>query len=183
MGRPLIHQSLQMKFYLFCVLSLLAGCSGHSNSAGAVGKQPLSINQLILIALKDSLIVDYSAANSQEKRQLILQEYQARLEDFLMHRPMDSMTVTIDEVVVNGRTVTTTSHFSNIQFQYGLTFSGTRSPGMDSVYDFMKGLRQGGDTLVNFSYTGACQVNRPDSGNIPVFKIYAFPVPLQYTRK
>ncbi len=93
------------------------------------------------------------------------------------------MKVTIDKVITNGKTVTTKSHYSSIEFEYGLTFNGSMSPRIDSVYEFMKGLKEGSDTVVNFSFTGVCQVNNPDSEKLSTFRIYAFPVPLQYGRK
>ena len=174
---------VQMKFFLFSFLIILAGCSDRSNSSGLVGKQKISKNQFFLSELKDSLISEYRSAKSQMERQELLAKYQQRLEDYLIHHPMDSMKVTIDEVLVNGRTVRTRSHYSGVQFEYGLTFNGNLSPRMDSIYEFMKGLKEGSDTLVNFSYTGACQINSPDSANLPAFRIYAFPVSLQYTGK
>jgi hypothetical protein len=93
------------------------------------------------------------------------------------------MKVTVDQVVSKGRTITTKSHYNSIEFEYGLTFNGSMSPRIDSIYEFMKSLKEGRDTLANFSFTGACQVNSPDSAKLSVFKIYAFPVPLQFTGK
>jgi hypothetical protein len=55
-------------------------------------------------------------------------------------------------------------------------------PGVDPEFSD-KGLKEESDILVNFSFTGACQVNSPDSATLSTFKIYAFPVPLQYTGK
>jgi hypothetical protein len=172
-----------MKFCVFCFLILLAGCSGHSDSRRAIGKHTYSTDQHRLIALRDSLAVEYNSATSPIRRQLLLLQYQQRLDNFLSHHPIDSIYVTVDAVLVNGRRVTTKMHHQNIQFQYGLTFNGSMSPRLDSIYAFVKGLKKGSDVLVNLSYTGACQVNPPDSGNLPVFKIFAFPVPLQYTGK
>ncbi len=170
-----------MKVCLFYFLIFLAGCSAHSDSSRAIGKHTYSTDQHRLIALRDSLVAEYGSAISAGRKQLLVLQYQLRLDVFLSHHPLDSVEVTIDEVLVNGRSVTTKAHCRDIQFQYGLTFNGSMSPRLDSIYDFMKGLRPGSDTLVNLSYTGACQVNPPDSGHLPVFKIYAFPVPPQYT--
>jgi hypothetical protein len=172
-----------MKLFLFSFLIILAGCSGSSNYSGLAVGQKFSKSQSFLNELKDSLISEYRSVKSKIGRQELLEKYHQRLEDYLIHHPMDSMKVTIDEVLVNGRTIRTKSHYSGIQFEYGLTFNGNMSPRIDSIYEFMKGLKEGSDTLVNFSYTGACQVNNPDSANLSAFKIYAFPVPPQYTGK
>jgi hypothetical protein len=171
-----------MKYGLFSFLIILAGCSGSSNSSSLADRQ-FSKSQFFLTGLKDSLVSEYRLAKSQIERQELLERYQQRLEDYLMHHPIDTMKVTIDEVLVNGKTIRTKSHYSGIQFEYGLTFNSNMSSRIDSIYKFMKGLKEGSDTLVNFSYTGACQVNSPDSANLSLFRIYAFPVPLQYTGK
>jgi hypothetical protein len=171
-----------MKYFLFSFLIILAGCSGRSSPSGLADRR-FSKSQFFLTGLKDSLVSEYRSAKSQMERQELLGRYQQRLEDYLMHHPIDSVKVTIDEVVVNGKTIKTKSHYSGIQFEYGLTFNNKMSSRIDSIYEFMKGLKEGSDTLVNFSYTGACQVNSPDSANLSAFRIYAFPVPLQYTGK
>jgi hypothetical protein len=143
----------------------------------------MSKAQAFLSDLKDSLISQYNAAGSDKGKQEILDKYRQQLQAYLMQTPMDSMRVTIDEVTTKGLTITTKSHFSSIEFNYGLTFNGSMSPRIDSIYEFMKSLKEGSDTVVNFSFTGACQVNRPDSAKLSTFRIYAFPVPLQYTVK
>jgi oligoribonuclease NrnB/cAMP/cGMP phosphodiesterase (DHH superfamily) len=143
----------------------------------------MSKSQIFLNDLKDSLMVEYISTRSETEKQTILERYHQRLEDYLTHHPVDSIKVTIDEVITKGRTITTKSHYSSIEFEYGLTFDNSMSPRIDTIYEFMKSLKEGSDTLVNFSFTGACQINSPDSAKLPTFRIYAFPVPLQYTGK
>jgi hypothetical protein len=172
-----------MKFSAFFLLIILGSCAGKPNTSTLSGKLRLSKSQLFLNDLKDSLMLEYSSARSETKKQEILERYHQRLEDYLEQDPVDSVKVTIDEVITKGRTITTKSHYSSIEFKYGLTFNGSNSPRIDSIYEFMKGLKEGSDTLVNFSFTGACQINSPDSANVATFRIYAFPVPLQYTRR
>jgi hypothetical protein len=172
-----------MKFSIFFILIILGGCSGKPNTSTLSGELKLSKSQFFLNDLKDSLMSEYIVAKSETEKQEILERYHQRLEDYLTHNPVDSMKVTIDEVRAKGRAITTKSHYSSIEFEYGLTFNGSMSPRIDSIYEFMKSLKEGSDTLVNFSFTGACQVNSPDSAKLPTFRIYAFPVPLQYTRK
>jgi hypothetical protein len=165
------------------MLIIIGGCSGKPNSSTLSGGLKLSKSQFFLNNLKDSLMSEYTSARSETEEQEILKRFHQRLEDYLTHNPMDSMKVTIDEVITKGRTITTKAHYSSIEFEYGLTFNGSMSPRIDSIYEFMKNLKEGSDTLVNFSFTGACQVNSPDSAKLPMFRIYAFPVPLQYTGK
>jgi hypothetical protein len=172
-----------MKFSLFLILIILGGCSGKSKTSALSSTLKLSKSQLFLSDLKDSLTSEYISVRSEAQKQEILEKFHQQLVDYLTHHPMDSMKVTIDEVTTKGRTITTKSHYSSIEFEYGLTFNGSTSPRIDSIYEFMKGLKEGSDTLVNFSFTGACQVNSPDSVNLSTFRIYAFPIPLQYGGK
>jgi hypothetical protein len=172
-----------MKLYIFVVLIFISGCSGKPNVSTTFGTLKTSGAQAFLSDLKDSLVSQYNVAGPEEEKQKILDKYRKQLQVYLVRTPLDSMRVTIDEVITKGLTVTTKSHFSSIEFKYGLTFSGSMSPRIDSIYEFMKSLKGGSDILVNFSFTGTCEVNRPDSAKLSTFRIYAFPVPLQYTGK
>jgi hypothetical protein len=170
-----------MKCFLFFFVTILAGCSSGSNPSNLIARQKISKDQLILSQMKDSLISDYSTAKSQQEKQNILGQYHLKLQTYLISHSMDSLRVTIDEVSVNDRTIRTKAHYGDIQFEYSLTFGSKMSPKLDSLYEFMKGLVKGSDTSANFSFTGACQVNNPDSAKLPTFRIYAFPMPLQFT--
>lgn len=172
-----------MKYSFFLILIVLSSCSGKPNTSTSSGRLKMSKSQIFLNDLKDSLMVEYISTRSETEKQTILERYHQRLEDYLTHHPVDSIKVTIDEVITKGRTITTKSHYSSIEFEYGLTFDNSMSPRIDTIYEFMKSLKEGSDTLVNFSFTGACQINSPDSAKLPTFRIYAFPVPLQYTGK
>ena len=44
-----------------------------------------------------------------------------------------------------------------------------------TVYFFMKGLKEGTDTVVNFNYMGWPMLNIPTDTSVPVFRIFAFP--------
>jgi hypothetical protein len=172
-----------MKFPLFLMLIILGGCSGKPKSSTLAGGLKLSKSQLFLNDLKDSLMSEYILARSETEKQEILERCHQQLENHLTHNPLDSIKVTIDEVIAKGRTITTKSHYGSIKFEYGITFAVSMSPRGDSIYKFMQSLKEGSDTLVNFSFTGACQVNSPDSTKLSTFRIYAFPVPLQYSGK
>src|ERR1700742_1710308 len=129
---------MKINFFIFSFLFILAGCSSGSNPSGLVTREKISKSQLSLSELKDSMISEYRSAKSQMERQEILEKYHQRLEDYLIHYPMDSMKVTIDEVLASGRTIRTKSHYKEIQFEYGLTFNSNMSPRIDSIYKFME---------------------------------------------
>ncbi len=172
-----------MKICLFLIVTIICGCSNRPNTATLPSTIKMSKSQAFLIELKDSLISQYGSVESEMEKQKILDTFHQQLQTYLMKYPIDSIKVTFDEVTVKGLTVTTKSYFSSIEFNYGLTFGGAFSPRTDSIYKFMKNLKTGSDVLVNFVFTGACQVNRPNSAEFPTFSIYAFPVPLQYHGK
>ncbi|HMG68759.1 MAG TPA: hypothetical protein VK588_13765 [Chitinophagaceae bacterium] len=170
-----------MKFFLLVMLIVLSGC--FTKPDALPGMQKFSKSQGMLLRLRDSLLSHYSSAGSEIEKRNILEDYHQKLLAYLINNPMDSIRVTIDEITTDGLTITTRSHFDKIAFKYGLKFNTDRSPRIDSIYRFMKSLKEGTDTLVNFSFTGACQVNSPDSARLPTFIIYAFPIPLQYNRR
>lgn len=172
-----------MKVSVFFMLVIVTGCSGKTDHSVLPGTPKMSNAQAFLSDLKDSMISQYHSAGSDKGKQGILDKYLLKLKGYLTQNPMDSVRVTMDKVIINGRTITTKSHYSSIEFEYGLTFNDSMSPRIDSIYEFMKGLKEGSDTVVNFSFTGACQVNNPDSAKLATFRIYAFPFPLQYAGK
>jgi len=172
-----------MKFSLFFILIIAAGCSGKPNNSALPDTPKMSKAQAFLSDLKDSMISQYYSAGSDKEKQEILNKYGQQLKSFLRRNPMDSMRVTIDEVTVKGFTVTTKSHFSSIEFGSSITFKDNMPPRPDSVYRFMKSLKTGSYVLVNISYIGDGYINSPDSPMLPTFKIYAFPVPIQYKGK
>jgi hypothetical protein len=160
------------------MLILVSGCINKPDVLPDT--QKFSKCQVTLLELKDSLVSHYSSADSEIEKQSILEKYHQQLLAYLIHNHMDSIRVTMDEIKSDSLTITTRSHFDKIEFKYGLKFNNNMSPRIDSIYRFMKSLKAGSDTLVNFSFTGACQVNVPDSAKLSAFIIYAFPIPLQY---
>ena len=141
----------------------------------------LSRAQLFLNNLRDSLEVEYAQLSSEQTKNEVLEKYHERLQTYLLENYIDTIRVTVDEIVKDGWIVTTRLHDSDIEFKYSLTFKDSMPARVDTVYKFMLGLKPGNDTTVNFSFTGASQVNNPMDKTVPTFRIFAFPVPLQIT--
>jgi hypothetical protein len=133
--------------------------------------------------LKDSLTVEYAQASSKESRETILEKYHERLQNYLMENYIDSIYVTVDEILIDGWKVTTRLSDKDIEFKYSLTFDENMSTRADSVYKFMLALEPGTKKRVNFSFMGASQINPPNDSSVPTFRIFAFPIPLEYTEK
>ncbi len=89
---------------------------------------------------------------------------------------MDSIKVHVDSVIVKGWTISTNFHCNrDISFQYRLTFTDSMPARLDSLFQFVKNLKPGSDTTLNFSYMGEHDLNSPLNTSETVLKIYAFP--------
>jgi hypothetical protein len=172
-----------MKVYLCFMLIILTGCSGKHGSPTLSDKLKMSTAQAFLNGLKDSMIYQYNSVGSENEKQKVLDKYYDKLKTFLLHKPMDSIRVTIDEVTAKGFTVTTKTHFSSIEFGSKITFKDSMPPRLDSIYKYAKSLQPGSTVLLNLAFNGDFQIITPDSTTLLTFKIAAFPIPLQYTIK
>jgi hypothetical protein len=47
----------------------------------------------------------------------------------------------------------------------------------------MKSLKVNSDTTLGFIYFGAHEINDPGDTSIPVFRFFAFPIPLNFGKK
>ena len=104
--------------------------------------------------------------------------------DLLSNIYIDSIRVHIDSVVVENLTVTTAFHCNNeIYFRSSLTFLKKMDPRQDTLFRFMKGLKPGFDTIVNFAYMGNHEVRLPNLNGTPIIKIFAYPFPIWLPKK
>ena len=172
-----------MKFSFIFILIILAGCAGKTDNSILTDTLKMSQAQAFLSNLKDSMVFQYNSVESYKEKQEILDTFVRQLQSYLKKTPLDSIRVTMDEVIVEGFTVKTTSHFNRIEFSSKITFKNGMPPRPDSIYKFMKNLKPGSTVLVNFGYTGDFEINSPDSPMLSTFKIDAFPVPIQYKSK
>jgi hypothetical protein len=171
-----------MKF-IFTILTIVLSYACSSQETAYKNKK-LSIGQMFLHHLRDSLKIEYSQAISEQEKNLILSKYHDKLEAYLLVKPIDTISVKVDEIVRSGMTVTTRLHDNDIEFQYSLNFgSDSMSTRVLKAYNFMIGLKPGTDTTANFDFTGACRVNKPDDITTPTFRIFAFPIPLELNGK
>ena len=107
-----------------------------------------------------------------------------RFYDLLSNIYIDSIRVHIDSVLVDNLTVTTAFHCNNeIFFRSSLTFMEKMDAKQDTLFRFMKGLKPGLDTIVNFACMGNHEVRLPNADGTPIIKIFAFPTPIWLTKK
>ena len=164
-----------MKILLGLSLFLLFACSDKSKS-NETEKINLSISQKGLLNLLDSFKLKYGTAYSQTLRDSIATQYNQKIYDYLAYNYIDSIRVHVDTVIVDSLTITTEFHCNKyITFKYGLTFNKNMTKNEDSLFRFMKGLKVGSDTTINFVYMGSHELNEPHDTSSPTLRIFAFP--------
>jgi len=144
-------------------------------------KQNYSKTQQYLFDLLDNYKSEYFAAKKQELKDTIQSIYLEKLYHYLSDTLgdfIDSMNVTVDTVIQEGRLVTTQFHTRNIQFKYGIRFLDSMNSKQDSIYHWMLDLKPKSNLTVNFIHLGSTLLHSPDDTTVPTVKIYAFPEPL-----
>lgn len=167
-----------MRIVLLIIFPLLYSCSEKKTENKALPVRVPAIQKSIQ-NLVDNYKADYKNATSDSLRNEVKKEYDRMIYTLLSEKAIDSMRVTLDSVIVNGFKITTKAHCNrDIAFQYSLTFINDMTPRQDSLFQFMKNLKQGSDTLIGFSYMGNHGLNNPLDNTQPVLILYAFPTPL-----
>lgn len=166
----------------FFPIFLLVGCNNSQTEKINPILRPLSRTQQKLDSLASCYQRDYIKARIGLKDSVV-KKYHLLLNSFLMdslHGGIDSLKVTVDSVRENNFKVTTNFHTnSRIAFKYTLGFERNMRPDWDSLYTFMKSLKPNTNTTIGFIYFGAHEINDP-SDDMPVFRFFAFPVPLDF---
>ena len=97
-----------------------------------------------------------------------------------LRRRIDSMLVTVDTVTDDNLLVTTKFHTGPIQFTFGLRFLEHMDSTKKCIYNFLTGLKQGKEVLINFNQLGEIKLGSPDdSKSHPTLIISAIPEPTQ----
>jgi hypothetical protein len=143
-----------------------------------------SIAQKQIQYLVDTFKSEVGQEKNAENRDSIRIKYAYKFNDLLSNIYTDSIRVHVDSVIADNLTVTTAFHCNNeIAFRYSLTFLKDMDPREDTLFRFMKGLKPGCDTMVNFAYMGNHQIRLPNSDGTPIIKIFAFPFPIWLPKK
>lgn len=168
-----------MKAGFILYLIFLTACS-NKHRLKSPNIENISTAQKTLFNILDSFKTEYSSANSTGLKESVINKWQLRLHTFVRYSYIDSIDVHVDSVIVNGWKVTTQFHCGrDIEFRCGLTFKESMNQNEESQYRFMKGLRRGTDTIVNFNYINWPEINNPNNTSMPIFRIYAFPSPIK----
>ena len=158
----------------FFILSLIA-CN---NREPFEVTRPVSQGQKGIQHIVDSFKLEYSNSISGVLKDSTIDKYNLKLFDFLSSNYIDSIQVHVDTVVIKDLSILTKFHANqDIAFQYTMNFQKEMNSTWDSTYNFMKNLKIGSDTIVNFSYMGSHQLFDPNDQTQPTLKIFAFPIP------
>jgi hypothetical protein len=160
------------------MLLIAAGCSDHKNN------QPVALHhsraESIIDDLIDSFKSDYTSAPSADARKTVLTKYQVRAEKFLSNHYLNHMHVHIDSVMIKNLTIETKFHSGkNLAFTSSMEFHRHMPPHEDSLYSFMKNLRQGADTNIDFMYIGKFELHPPDDSLKSSLIVNAYPLSYQ----
>jgi hypothetical protein len=167
-----------MKRILAIIMIVAVGCSDHKNKeAGAShhSRSESGINNLV-----DSFKSDYASATSKSAKDAVMSSYEAKTDKFLTKHYLNHMRVHIDSVIINHLKIDTRFHAGkNLIFTSSTEFRKPMPPKEDSLYQFMKNLKQGTDTNIDFMYIGKFELRPPDDSLNPALIIDAYPLTYQ----
>ena len=146
----------------------MTDASHHSGAESA-------INDLV-----DSFRSDYASAASATAKDAVMASYHEKTDKFLTKHYLNHMRVHVDSVVIRNLTIDTRFHAGkNLVFTSSMEFRKHMPKVEDSLYQFMKGLRQGTDTNIDFMYIGKFELHRPDDSLHPALIVNAYPLSYQ----
>ena len=164
-----------MRVLYFFVLTILFGCVDKKKTEVS-SERHLSSTEIGLKKLLDSFKLEYKNAKTGNFVDSVVDKYNEKIFKYLASHSIDSISVRVDTVIINGMTITTKFHNKdNIAFQYGLTFTKPMTKYFDSLFNFMNGLKIGTDTTISFSYMGSHQLNNSNDSSLPGLRVFAIP--------
>ena len=170
---------MSVLFILFVIC--LVGCSEKQVKLANSGN--ISPSQRTLFNILDSFKTEYYSANSTGLIDSVLDKWQVKLHTYVRYNPIHNIMVHVDSVNIKDWKITIHFHCGKeIEFSCGLTYNEKMDSNENSLYQFMKGLKDGTDTVVNFNYMNWPRIGNPTDTSEPIFKIYAFPSPILLNR-
>jgi hypothetical protein len=162
-------------YRLLIFLFMLASCQ--QTTTNTEQEQPIFNNRLE--SMKAELLAKYNLAPNDIAKKDLLSEYQKKLHSYLFDScklVLDSIAVEVDELSpVDDRSFVASFENPVAEFSSTITFKEDADLSKDSLYAFIKGLRENEDTTVRFFYLGSCTVNDPTSSIFKTFEIEAIP--------
>lgn len=160
------------------MMMIAAGCSDHKNDQSGVKHH--SRAESAIHSLVDSFRSEYMSATSITAKNAVMSEYKIKTENFLSGHYLNHMRVHIDSVTTNRLKIDTKFHAGkNLMFTSSMEFRKPMPRMEDSLYQFMKGLKQGTDTNIDFMYIGKFELHPPDDTLHPSLIVNAYPLSYQ----
>ncbi|MFL5809913.1 MAG: hypothetical protein ACJ749_10365 [Flavisolibacter sp.] len=167
-----------MKRIFAILIVMAAGCSNHKNSREETEHH--SRAETAITDLVDSFRSQYTAAPSDVARESVFSSYKAKTERFLSDHYLNHMRVHVDSIIINHLTVDTRFHAGkNVVFTSSMEFRKRMPKREDSLFRFMKNLRPGTDTNIDFIYIGKFELHPPNDSVHPTLIVNAYPLSFQ----
>jgi len=167
-----------MKRSFVILFIVAAACSDHENKVPPRTHHsgPASaLNNLV-----DSFKSEYASAKSATSKDAILSSYKKKTDDYLSGHYLNHMRVHVDSVIIRNLTIDTRFHAGKeLMFTSSMEFRKHMPKVEDSLYQFMKSLRQGTDTNIDFMYIGKFELHLPDDSLHPTLVVNAYPLTYQ----
>ncbi len=162
--------------FILCVICLV-GCS--EKQMKLANSENISPAQRTLLNMLDSFKTEFSSASSNGLKDSVVDKWQSKLHTYVRRSTIHNIKVHVDSIVLKDLKIETKFHCGrDIEFSCGLTFNEKMDQNEESFYQFMKGLKEGTDTVLNFNYMNWPRIGNPADTSAPIFKIAAFPSPI-----
>ncbi len=169
-------------FISIFIFSLLFSCS--QSTKNSESKISYSKAQRQIQYLVDKFKADVQQEKDFNKQDSVRYKYAYNFYDLLSNIYIDSIRVHVDSVKIDHLTIIIKSHCNKeIAFESSLTFLPKMDSTQDLLFRFMKGLKSGMDTMVNFDYLGDHHIRLPNSNDTLIVKIFAYPSPIWLPKK
>jgi hypothetical protein len=157
---------------------IAAACSDHENKMPAIRHQ--SRAESAIDDLIDHFKSDYASAKTASARDAVMSDYKIKTEKYLSDHYLNHMRVHIDSVIIHNLTIDTRFHAAkDLIFTSSMTFRKRMPKTEDTLYYFMKNLKPGTDTNIDFIYIGKFELHRPDDSLHPTLVVNAYPLTYQ----
>jgi hypothetical protein len=167
-----------MKKVLAIFLIIAAGCSDNKDKI-ALNSHRSRIESAIS-NLVDSFKTDYASAATDKEKNAVISAYHDKTDKFLSKHYLNHMHVHIDSVIINHLKIDTRFHAGeNLLFTSSTEFHKPMPAKEDSLFQFMKHLKQGIDTNIDFMYIGKFELRPPNDSLKSILTINAYPLSYQ----
>ena len=167
-----------MKPFFAILFIIAAACSGNEKKVPPAlhhSKAETTLDNLV-----DSFKSEYASAGSVTAKDAVVFHYKIKAENYLSDHYLNHMRVHVDSVIVKHWTIDTKFHVSkDLVFASSMQFHKHMPKTEATLFKFMKNLKQGTDTNIDFIYIGKFELHRPEDTLHPALIVNAYPLTYQ----